>query len=819
MDEIVQEFLVESHENLDQLDRDLVALEQEPDSRPLLASVFRTIHTIKGTSGFLAFSELERVTHAGEGLLSLLRDGKLTLDPETTSALLRMVDAVRRILGTIEETGAEGDTDHTELIAELQAVRDAATAGTKPAPATALPSDTPVAAPIVEQPGERSPRPEARPYPNAKSAIPLLGQALIDHGLVDPDDITLAVLEQGVGDNRRLGEILVERGVVTPTDLTDVLDAQSDARRSVADSSIRVDVELLDSLLRQVGELVLTRNQISGRILASGDLTLTRSWQRLNVITAELQEGVMKARMQPVDNVWNKLPRLVRDLSVATGKQVKLEMEGGETELDRTILEAVKDPLVHLVRNAIDHGIEAADVRERVGKPVEGRLTLRAFQEGGQVDIEISDDGCGIDATRIARTAVAKGLITDKQLESMTDGELINLIFLPGFSTAARITNVSGRGVGMDVVKTNIERIGGSIEVLTEPGSGTTFRIKIPLTLAIISALVVRCGDQQFVVPQAGALEIVQLDPREGAAPIEHVAGAPVYRLRGSLLPLVHLRDVLGIEGGQSGEASNGGVMHIVVSGTEERQYGLVVDEVLDTEEVAVKPLSAQLKRLPIYAGATILGDGRVSLILDVWAIAHRERVTGTSARSAGAIAERPLTTAGMLTDESHLVVQLSGQRRMAIPLSAVTRLEEIPGATLERVGSREHLQYDGAVLPIVRLSDLVGDSVGDGVADSVADPVAGSAPGTAQPAGAGEPSILQVVVYTSNGRSVGLVVDAIVDIADEPAVAVTDIDGPGVSATAIVQRRITEILDVNQAILAADPHFFDEVVSMGARA
>ncbi|MDQ1679867.1 MAG: two-component system, chemotaxis family, sensor kinase CheA, partial [Frankiaceae bacterium] len=779
MDEIVQEFLVESHENLDQLDRDLVALEQEPDSRPLLGSVFRTIHTIKGTSGFLAFSELERVTHAGEGLLSLLRDGKLRLEPDVTSALLRMVDAIRAILGSIESTGVEGDTDHTQLIAELQAVRDAATASAATASAAtasaAAPESSAAAAgvapvtpaPIVEQPVEKSSgRPDLMSFPTFKSAIPLLGQALIDHGLVDPDDITLAVLEQGVGDNRRLGEILVERGVVTASDLTDVLDAQSDARRSVADSSIRVDVELLDSLLRQVGELVLTRNQISGRILASGDLNLTRSWQRLNVITSELQEGVMKARMQPVDNVWNKLPRLVRDLCVATGKQVKLEMEGGETELDRTILEAVKDPIVHLVRNAIDHGIEPADVRERAGKPVEGRLTLRAFHEGGQVNIEIADDGSGIEAARLASTAIAKGLITDKQLESMTDLELINLIFLPGFSTAARITNVSGRGVGMDVVKTNIERIGGSIDVLTTPGSGTTFRIKIPLTLAIISALVVRCGDHQFVIPQAGALEIVQLDPREGAAPIEYIAGAPVYRLRGSLLPLVHLREVLGIEGGVSGEATNGGVMHIVVSGTEDRQYGLVVDEVLDTEEVAVKPLSAQLKRLPIYAGATILGDGRVSLILDVWAIAHRERVNGTSARSAGATVAESLLSAGLLTEEAHLVVQLSEHRRMAIPLSAVTRLEEISTETLERVGPREHLQYDGTVLPIVRLSDVVGDSPARSQADAAA-----------------QRPVLQVVVYTSNGRSVGLVVDAILDIADEPALAVTDIDGPGVSA------------------------------------
>ncbi|MDQ1702575.1 MAG: two-component system, chemotaxis family, sensor kinase CheA [Frankiaceae bacterium] len=787
MDEIVQEFLVESHENLDQLDRDLVALEQEPDSRPLLASVFRTIHTIKGTSGFLAFSELERVTHVGEGLLSLLRDGKLKLDPDITSALLRMVDAIRGLLRAIEQTGVEGESDHTELIAELQAVRESASSA-------AGESRQPSSPPIVEQPSSR----DVPDYPSFVPAIPLLGQALIDNGLVDPDDITLAVLEQGVGDNRRLGEILVERGVVTHNDLTDVLDAQSDARRSVADSSIRVDVELLDNLLRQVGELVLTRNQISGKILGSGDLNLTRSWQRLNIITAELQEGVMKARMQPVDNVWNKLPRLVRDLCVATGKNVKLEMEGGDTELDRTILEAVKDPLVHLVRNAIDHGIESAEVRERQGKRAEGRLVLRAYHEGGQVNIEIADDGMGIDSMRIGAAAIAKGLITDKQRAGMTQAELINLIFLPGFSTAARITNVSGRGVGMDVVKTNMERIGGSIEVVTHPGAGTTFRIKIPLTLAIIAALIVRCGGQQFAVPQAGALEIIELDPRNEDIAIEYVGGAPVYRLRGALLPLVYLREVLGLEDDTEGHMAHG-VTHILVAGSEERQYGLVVDEVLDTEEVAVKPLSAQLKRTAIYAGATILGDGRVSLILAVWAIAHRQRVQGAAARPANAAAAvigRP--RAGGVYADSHLVVRLSDERRLAIPLAAVTRLEEIPAALLERVGTREHLQYDGNVLPIARLSTLVGEP---------------------ERATGSDDTLLQVVVYTENGRSIGLVVEAIIDIADDPATAVTDIDGPGVSGTGIVQQRITEILDARQAILAADPHFFDETVSIGARA
>jgi two-component system chemotaxis sensor kinase CheA len=341
-----------------------------------------------------------------------------------------------------------------------------------------------------------------------------------------------------------------------------------------------------------------------------------------------------------------------------------------------------------------------------------------------------------------------------------------------------------------------MERIGGSIEVITDPGVGTTFRIKIPLTLAIIGAIIVRCGGQQFAVPQAGALEIIQLDPREPDCIVEYVGGAPVYRLRGALLPLVYLRDVLGLQD-QANDTAHG-VQHILVAGSEDRQYGLVVDEVLDTEEVAVKPLSAQLKRTAMYAGATILGDGRVSLILDVWAIAHRQRVEGSAGRSTTSVADVVRPSAGGIYAHSHLVVRLADERRIAIPLSAVTRLEEIPSASLEQVGPREHLQYDGNVLPIARLSRVVGALDSGESADE---------------------RLLQVVVYTANGRSIGLVVDAIIDIDDEPAASLTDIDGPGVSGTAIVQQRITEILDVQQAILAADPHFFDEPVSMGAGA
>ena len=748
MDEIVHEFLVESHENLDQLDQDLVALEQEPDSRPLLGSVFRTIHTIKGTSGFLAFGTLEKLTHVGEGLLSHLRDGRMVLTPEITSVLLELVDAVRTILRNVEEDGTEGDVSIGKLIARLTALQNG----------DALPEDAPAA---------------------PADGAPLFGQALVDKGVVTDEDVTLAVMEQSVGDQRRLGEILVEHGAVTPEDLSQVLGMGADGRRSVAESSVRVDVEVLDNLMRLVGEMVLTRNQIAAKVLANSDLSVTRNWQRLNVISTDLQQGVMKARMQPIESVWSKLPRIVRDLGIFVGKHARLEMFGAETELDRSVIEAIKDPLTHLVRNALDHGIESPEVRVALGKPAEGRLTLRAFHDGGQVNLEISDDGAGIESAKIGAKAVERGLITVDQLAAMSEREIINLIFLPGFSTAEAVTNISGRGVGMDVVKSNMERIGGSVEVLANPGSGTTFRIKIPLTLAIVSSIVVACADTRLAIPQASLLEIVRLEGDERVNRIEHISGAPVFRLRDNLLPLVSLREALGFPAAELDDRSR----FIAVLGNKDRQYGLLVDHVVDTEEIVVRPLSAHLKAIQEFSGVTMLADGRLAMILDVWGLATACHVSLTSG---GRNAMRGDDHDEVVAGASVLVVQLGEGRRLAIPMDQVTRLEEIPLAKLEKVGDREALQYRDGILPIARL-----DSVLSGI-----------------PHGRELNETLQVVVYTEDGRSVGLVVEEILDISEEGAL-VTDINGPGVTGTTVVQERVMEMLDVRHAILAADPHFY----------
>jgi two-component system, chemotaxis family, sensor kinase CheA len=750
MDEIVHEFLVESHENLDQLDQDLVALEQEPDSRPLLGSVFRTIHTIKGTSGFLAFGTLEKLTHVGEGLLSHLRDGRMTLTPEITSVLLEMVDGVRQILRNVEADGTEGDVNITKLMAKLTAL----TKG-EPLPAEGIPTES-------------------------ADGSPLFGQALVDQGVVSPEDVVLGLMEQSVGDQRRLGEILVEHGAVTPEDLSQVLGIGPDGRRSVSESSVRVDVEVLDNLMRLVGEMVLTRNQVTSKVLAMGDVSVTRNWQRLNVICTDLQQGVMKARMQPIESVWSKLPRIVRDLGVFVGKQVRLEMTGAETELDRSVIEAIKDPLTHLVRNAIDHGIETPEVRVARGKPVEGRLSLRAFHDGGQVNIEISDDGAGIDPAKIGAKALERGLVTVEQLATMSERDVINMIFLAGFSTAETVTNVSGRGVGMDVVKTNMERIGGTVEVSGVPGTGTTLRVKIPLTLAIVSAIVVACADQQLAIPQASLLEIVRLEGDERTTRIEHISGAPVFRLRDNLLPLVSLRQALGFPPADLDDRS----WFIAVLGHKDRQYGLLVDHVVDTEEIVVRPLSAHLKSIQEFSGVTMLANGTLAMIIDVWGLAETSHV----ALGSGG---RDVLRGEDVEDEAHadrsvLVVRVGEGRRLAIPMDQVSRLEEIPLIKLEKVGKREALQYRDGILPIARL-----DSVLTGV-----------------PHGRETHETLQVVVYHENGRSVGLVVEEIIDISLEGTI-VTDIDSHGVTGTTVVQERVMEMLDVRQAILAADPHFY----------
>jgi two-component system chemotaxis sensor kinase CheA len=542
----------------------------------------------------------------------------------------------------------------------------------------------------------------------------------------------------------------------------------NDERTMHQDTRIRVDVRLLDKLMNLVGELVLARNQLLQHASVSADPGLTSSSQRLNLITTELQEGVMKTRMQPIDNIWAKFPRVVRDLSHTCGKQVKLEMEGKSTELDKTIIEAISDPLTHLVRNSVDHGIEQPAVRVAAGKPAVGTLKLRAFHEGGRVNIEIIDDGGGIDPERVKAKAVERGLITPERSRVMPTHEVYSLIFLPGFSTAAAVTNISGRGVGMDVVKSNIERMGGTVDVDSRVGYGTTIRIRIPLTLAIIPALVVGARGERFAIPQVNLVELVRIEADQAAKAIERIHGVPVFRLRGSLLALAELSSVLGIESDATPHDVN-----IVVLQADERQFGLLVDDIYDTEEIVVKPLGRELKGLNVYAGATIMGDGRVALILDVAGLAERTGVVVSERRGAHESTNYDRTRAKESTKEPLLLFRSGTTSRMAIPLRAVARLEEFARSRVERVGREHVVQYRGEILPLVYLSEVFGEDGRQG-------------------------DTLQVVVHTYDGKNVGFVVDAIEDVVEEEFTATRRGGRSGILGSAVIQGRVTELLDAD---------------------
>jgi two-component system chemotaxis sensor kinase CheA len=736
MNEVLREFLLETHENLAQIDNDLLTLEKNPTEREALARVFRAVHSTKGTAGFIGLVKLQAIAHAGESLLSHLRAGKVTFNRPIATGLLTMIDAHRQVLANLETTGAEGDGDFSALIARLDHLRETGGADE----VGDIPTPTP---PPTDQPLQSS------------ATLKIVAK---------PESAPTVVVVSTPPEKKLTPEPVVPEP--PPADA----EAKTAA---VSDSSIRVDVGLLDTLMTLVGELVLARNQIMQFSASQEDGAFLGTVQRLNLLTTELQEGVMKTRMQPIGNVWAKFPRVVRDLAVACGKQVRFEMDGRETELDKTIIEAIRDPLTHMVRNAVDHGIEPPADRVAAGKSPEGRLTLHAAHEGGKVIIELADDGGGIDPQRVRAKAIAAKVVTAAEAAKLSDRELVNLVFLPGFSTADKVTHFSGRGVGMDVVRTNIEKIGGVVDIESRVGLGTTVTMKIPLTLAIIPALTVTSAGDRYAIPQVSLLELVRLDAEQAHARVEHIHGQPVYRLRGTLLPLVYLDKHL------HGDAApaHAGDVNIVVLQADDRQFGLVVDAVHDTEEIVVKPLQKQLKGVSAYAGATIMGDGRVALILDVVGLAQGANVLA-GPRGRGH-ADRAAYVAAA-TRDSHLVFAPTGGGRMAIPLSLVSRLEEFPRTMLEQTGPRDVVQYRGEILPLTDVSRELGKLAGS----------------TTAPHAPASDTVPVVVCHGATGP-VGLVVGAILDIADEEVAGRAKASRPGVLFTGIVQGRVTEFLDV----------------------
>jgi two-component system chemotaxis sensor kinase CheA len=785
--EVIREFLLETHENVGQLDADLLILEKDPRDAGTIARVFRTLHTIKGTAGFLGLSKLQTVTHAGENLLSRIRAGERLLTPETATALLGVVDAVRTILSALEETQgkAEGTGEYADLIRTLEQL----TTGEAKQPAAPPSGSTtakpqPAVPPVAEPPPARQPE---VPLPAVHLAPTLLPGSDTPTNPIPPAPRVPPVppVPSGLSPPPAVSvppapSLLTTAGARSPA--PEPADSRAQA---VADTSVRVDVGLLDKLMNLVGELVLARNQIVQFGNTQEDRAFLGAVARLNLLTAELQAGVIKTRMQPVGNVWGKFPRLVRDLAVACGKQVRLDMDGQDTELDRTIIEAVRDPLMHMVRNAVDHGIEAPAERVARGKPIEGRLTLHAVHESGKVVIELSDDGCGIDPQKVRERATRAGLVSAEQAARMSERELIDLIFLPGFTTTDRVTQFSGRGVGMDVVRTNIEKIGGTVDMETAVGRGTRVRMKIPLTLAIVPALTVISGGDRYAIPQVSLLELIRVEGDRAGRGVESVHGATVYRRRGELLPLVFLDRELRVESTRPAGAD----LNIVVLQADERTFGLVVDEIRDTEEIVVKPLQKQLKGLAPFSGATIMGDGKVALILDVLGLAQRAGVmSGDRARPG----EESAPTAAVADRHTVLLCAVRGGRRLAIPLEQVARLEELPRSAVERVGRGAVVQYRGDILPLV----YVGRAI------EGADPPARERRGRPRrrtPRVRNNGSI-KVVVHTGPQGSIGLVVGRIIDIVEE-AVTTRARGGPGILFTAVVQGRVTEFLDVEQLV------------------
>jgi two-component system chemotaxis sensor kinase CheA len=742
--EFIAEFLVESSENLDQLDKDLLALEADPADPQRIASVFRTVHTIKGNSGFFGFSKLGALAHSGEHLLGKLRDGKLRLDDRVAGTLYSMVDAVRAILQSIESTGNEGDQDYRDLSRTLAAVAEQPQAA--PAPQTVEMPAAPVAAAdpaAIPSPGPVESVAETEPPAAAVAPVP-------------PTAVASAVAAPAA----------IQPASAGPAPAASV---------AAAETTVRVDVDLLASILDLVGELVLARNQL--RSIDSDDPAVQACGQRINAVTNALQETAVKTRLQPVEHVFSRFPRTVRDLAVSCGKEVQLVIDGADTELDRSLIESIRDPLTHLIRNSVDHGIEPPDVRTAAGKPRAGRLSLRAFNESGRVTIEVSDDGAGIAFEKVREKAVARGLVSATEAATMSADRVLQFIFEPGFSTAAQVTSVSGRGVGMDVVRTNIEAIGGTVDIHSTPGVGTTVRVHVPLTLAIMPALVVRCGSERFAIPQSAVGELVPVARDRSGPRIEGLADAPVMRVRGRLVPILFLDQFLGIR--EVTACRDEGT--VVLVRVDDREFGLVVDgmqsgadhfrcrDLLDSASlstIVVKPIGGLLAGLGLYSGATVLGDGGVVLILDLRGLQRIARLPPVD--------REPDATPGPMLDvaDRYLVCGTGGGRRVAVPLAAVVRLEQYAREKVQTIGDRAVVRRGEGFTPLADVDRILG---------LPAAPV---------------PETVSVVVIDGGSGGVGLAVGSILDVLAADS-SMQPEQAPGVAGILSLGGVATEVVDL----------------------
>ncbi len=837
MDDLLSEFLTETAESLDVIDVELVKFEQEPNNAEILDNIFRLVHTIKGTCGFLGLPRLEALAHAAETLMGKYRDGA-PVTPEGVTLILGTIDRIKELIEELEQTGSEPEGTDPDLISELEKMsgvgNHAPTAAGEPKESSAVAEPKKPSSAVAEP---KKPSSEAGPKTSDSDSIQVVERE-IKPGEVSLEDLERAFQEADGPEGLDLGPgaaaaIAAEAagGTAAPTSAeTADVPAEQPASNSPAASAekkveapkqaanqkeapvkaqtIRVNVDTLEKLMTMVSELVLTRNQLLEMVRRLDDSEFKVPLQRLSNVTAELQEGVMKTRMQPIGNAWQKLPRIVRDLSRDLDKKIDLEMIGAETELDRQVLEQIKDPLTHMVRNSADHGLETTPERIKVGKPEIGRVTLRAYHEGGHIIIEIEDDGRGLNLEKIKAKIVENGLVTESDLEKMTEQQIYKYIFHAGLSTAAKVTNVSGRGVGMDVVRTNIELIGGTVDLKSEQGKGTTFYIKIPLTLAIVSALIVEASSQRFAIPQLSVVELVRAH-NEGEHRIEMINDTPLLRLRNKLLPVIYLRNLLNLEIAdskeESGEDQKDAVADknsdnseegktedsseesaasdpnafVVVTQVGNQTFGIVVDCVFHTEEIVVKPMSTMLRDITMFSGNTILGDGSVIMIIDPNGIAQK-----VAAESGAAVTQEDeaVTVADLVGDQvtTMLVFRAGSEELKAVPLSLVTRLEDIDVATIERSNNRNLVQYRGVLMPLIYIDGATGHK---------------------------ESGQQPILVFTDEHRSMGLVVDEIVDIVEDRLNVEIASDKPGIVGSAVVKGKATEVIDIGYYL----PQAFDD--------
>lgn len=780
MDDLLNEFLTETTENIATIDVELVKLEQNPNDRSILSNIFRLVHTIKGTCGFLGLPRLEKLAHAGEDVMGKFRDGVLEVTPEYVTLILKSIDRIKDILLYIENNETEPEGDDVDLIADLNKAAEGKSLSGKDNKVKSTASKKAkkikkeeeienqkiVSGPILDENG----------FPVAAELLAEVESALASGKKAASEyDIKKALEAERKAEAAAKVKnvpVIVEKEVIAE-------DAAAVSKESsVAAQTIRVNVALLENLMTLVSELVLIRNQLLQMVRGLDDSEFTAPLQRLSHITTDLQEGVMKTRMQPIGTAWAKLPRIVRDLCVETGKKIDLQMYGAETELDRQVLELIKDPLTHMVRNSADHGIEEPEERIAYAKHETGIIKLNAYHEGGHIIIEIADDGRGLSLEKIKQKILKNNLASESEVENMSEQQAYQYIFRPGFSTAEKVTAVSGRGVGMDVVKTNIEKIGGNIELKSKEGKGTRFIIKIPLTLAIVSGLIVAAGGERFAIPQISVLELVRVT-KTSELKIEKINNALVLRLRDHLLPLVNLSSLLKLqdekEGGKLDET------FIVVSQVGTYSFGIIVDKVFDTEEIVVKPVAPVLRHITMFSGNTILGDGSVIMILDPNGIAS---AAGENSDNHSKENEEEKIKVSDANDNivSLLVFKSTPQDLKAVPLGLVSRLEEFEISEIEHNYGMPVVQYRGQLMPIIKSSaDMEFKANGR------------------QP----------VLVFAENNKTMGLAVEEIVDIVEDKLNIELTADKEGLIGTAIIKNKAMDVIDTGYYLVKAFGDWF----------